>query len=179
MRDDSTRWQASLPARLAAAPLWDFALALYGSSGVEAACLHLQDDAGVDVCELLWCCWLFQHGAMPVAYCTELEEIRHWQREVTLPLRRLRRRLKASSQGDAGIAELRRTLQRAELQAERESLTRLEALALSSPSRIAPLPLPLPRLEPHLAAIMQLEKKSHLSALQALEGHLDPLSAPV
>lgn len=177
MRDDSIQLEASLRARLSAAPLWDFALGLYGRPGVESACLHLQDDAGIDVCELLWCCWLFWHGAIPIAECPELWEVRRWQQEVTLPLRCLRRRLKAEANSDPGIAELRRTLQRAELQAERANLSRLEALTLSSPPRLAPLPLP--RLEHYLAAILQLEKKSHLSALRALERQLDPSPVPV
>jgi uncharacterized protein (TIGR02444 family) len=186
MRDDSTQLEASLRARLAAAPLWEFALAFYERTGVEAACLHLQDDAGVDVCELLWCCWLFRHGAMPIAECPELMKVRRWQQEVTLPLRRLRRQLKAESHSDPGIAELRRTLQRAELQAERESLNRLEAVTLSSllPSTSSPWLVPLPplthpSLENQLATTLQLEKKSHLGALRALESQLDPSSAPV
>src|SRR5690606_26452407 len=95
MNDDSTEMTAILRRRLSEQPLWAFALALYACPGVEAACLALQDEAGVDVCELLWRCWLLHHGARPgPAAEAGLREVRRWQAEVTAPLRTLRRRLK-------------------------------------------------------------------------------------
>jgi len=39
-------------------PFWDFSLAVYRRPGVAAACLRLQDEAGVDVNLLLYFCWL-------------------------------------------------------------------------------------------------------------------------
>ncbi|MCH4564646.1 TIGR02444 family protein [Halomonas sp. EGI 63088] len=176
MTPDSTELPPALRARLTARPLWDFALALYAREGVEAACLHLQDDAGLDVCELLWRCWLFHHGLQPADEPAGLDEIRRWQQEVTTPLRRLRRTLKAEAATRPAVAALRRTLQRAELAAERETLTRLEAL--TADCRPISLPSADPGLKEHLADYLQLQKKSHLSALQRLEGSLDPSRGP-
>ena len=57
--------------------LWDYALSLYdqsidvamhdGSLGLKdvmSACLSLQEEAGYDVCELLWIHWLAANGVM-------------------------------------------------------------------------------------------------------------------
>ncbi|MDZ7853820.1 MAG: TIGR02444 family protein [Halomonas sp.] len=170
MTHDSTQLTSALRARLLDTPLWEFALALYARRGVEAACLVLQDEAGVDVCELLWHCWLYHHGLA----CEECpDHVRRWQQQVTAPLRRLRRDLKPEARLHEPVAALRRTLQQAELQAERETLSRLERLALES-DRLWALPSPSPRLEDHLSRQLQVQKKPHLSALQGLESQLDP-----
>ncbi|SEL62889.1 TIGR02444 family protein [Halomonas daqiaonensis] len=170
MTHDSTQLPSALRARLLDVPLWEFALALYGRDGVEAACLMLQDEAGVDVCELLWHCWLHHHGLA----CDEFPDpVRRWQQQVTAPLRRLRRDLKPEARQREPVAALRRTLQQAELQAEREALSRLEQLALESDQLVA-LSSPFPRLEDHLSRQLQVQKKPHLSALRTLESQLDP-----
>ncbi|TDV96559.1 uncharacterized protein (TIGR02444 family) [Halomonas alkaliantarctica] len=128
MRDsitlDSTRLQ-----RLQQTPLWDFALALYAEPGVEAACLTLQEKAGLDVCEVLFHCWLYSCGleAMPKAVARQREQRRLWQCHVTEILRGLRRDLKASAAESESIAALRETIKRAELMAERENLQRWQA----------------------------------------------------
>ncbi|KFC50074.1 hypothetical protein DK37_21675, partial [Halomonas sp. SUBG004] len=72
--------------RLQQRPLWDFALALYARPGVEQACLTLQDEAGVDVCELLFHCWLYQQGlaASPGPLATIRAERMAWQQQVTV-----------------------------------------------------------------------------------------------
>jgi len=175
MRDDSTSRDPLLRPRLAAAPLWDFALALYARDGVEAACLTLQDEADLDVCEVLWHAWLFHHGALLVGEPPALAAVRRWQRDVTVPLRTLRRRLKPAAQGAPGVADVRRALQRAELAAERETLHRLQHLAEHDTGRhLRSLPIPCPRLSETLAVRWQLQKKSQLRALQTLESQLDP-----
>jgi uncharacterized protein (TIGR02444 family) len=78
-------------------PFWDYSLKLYGSPGVEAACLDLQRRHGLDVNLVLWACWLASLGI-------ELDEatfergskaVSSWQAEVVRPLRALRRRLGA------------------------------------------------------------------------------------
>lgn len=177
MNDDSTEMTAVMRARLSRAPLWEFALALYGRPGVEAACLVLQDEAGVDVCELLWRCWLLQHGARPGARVEAgVAEVRRWQQEITVPLRRLRRRLKPEARVHSGVAELRKTLKRAELEAERETLGRLERLALEDAQGL--LPAFDISAEKALAGALQLQKKTHLSTLHALIDSLDPPPGP-
>lgn len=170
MTHDSTQLPDALRARLLSTPLWEFALALYGRDGIEAACLRLQDEAGVDVCELLWHCWLYRHG---LACELPPDAVRHWQRDVTAPLRRLRRALKAEARTDEGVAALRATLQQAELQAEREALSRLQRQALSG-AGIRPLPAPPPDPLELLAARFHLRETSHLIELKMLISQLDP-----
>lgn len=127
---DSTRLQ-----RLQQTPLWDFALALYAKPGVEGACLTLQEDAGLDVCELLLHCWLYACGleAVPAALARQREQRRRWQREVTAVLRGLRRNLKASAVASQSITALRETIKQAELMAERENLQRWQAWVIAAP----------------------------------------------
>lgn len=170
MTHDSTQLPAALRARLHRAPLWEFALDRYGRDGVEAACLLLQDEAGVDVCELLWHCWLYHHGLRCDA---GLDDVRRWQREVTAPLRRLRRALKAEARHDDGVAELRRTLQRAELQAEREALSRLQNLALNG-TDIHPIKASSPDIFGLLSDRLTLHHSRHLTELKLLISRLDP-----
>ncbi|RUR30447.1 TIGR02444 family protein [Vreelandella andesensis] len=126
---DSNRFQ-----RLQQAPLWDFALTFYAQPGVEQACLVLQDSAGVDVCELLMHSWLYQYGlqATPSALTVERKAREHWQLSVTAVLRQLRRDLKPQAAESEGIAQLRKTLQQAELQAERENLQRWQQWILQA-----------------------------------------------
>ena len=41
---------------------WDFSLEVYAKEGVADACLRLQDDLGIDVNMLLFCCWAGHSG---------------------------------------------------------------------------------------------------------------------
>ncbi|RKR07430.1 uncharacterized protein (TIGR02444 family) [Kushneria sinocarnis] len=118
--------------------LRSFALTLYDRPGVEAACLTLQDEGGLDVCELLWRCWLAHHGLAPgPAADPGLAEIRRWQGEMTVPLRERRRRLKPLTLEQPQLETLRTHLKRAELASELEALARLQALAESEDSVMA------------------------------------------
>ncbi|MCK2185655.1 TIGR02444 family protein [Halomonas getboli] len=170
MTPDSTELPAALRARLAADPLWDFALALYARPGAEAACLHLQDDAGVEVIELLWRLWLFRHG---LAAGPMPDAVARWQAEVTAPLRRLRRSLKAEAAEREGVAALRQRLKAAELDAEREALVRLETHSLDDSAGHRSLATG-DDLQDALPFHSRLTKASHLSALGRLNGQLDP-----
>ncbi|MDR5899287.1 TIGR02444 family protein [Halomonas vilamensis] len=123
-------------------PLWDFALDFYTRPEVEAACLCLQEQAQVDVCELLFHAWLYRHGleAKPDALANERQARLRWQQEVTGVLRELRGALKGQAQTNNGVAQLRATIKEAELLAERENLQRWQQWALlpeiSSPERL-------------------------------------------
>jgi uncharacterized protein (TIGR02444 family) len=175
MSDDSTELAASLRSRLAEFPLRDFAFQFYARPGVEPICLKLQDEGGVDVCELLWRCWLFHHGLCLPDAPKGLDGIRRWQLEITAPLRRLRRELKVEARHGTGVAALRQTLKEAELQAEEESLRRLQSLTLRA--RPEALPSPRPRLTDYLAEALQLHETTHLSDLDSLRVSLDPSSS--
>lgn len=133
MRDsialDSTRLQ-----RLQQISLWDFALSLYAMPGVEAACLTLQDENDVDVCELLFHCWLYSCGleVIPAKVMTIRRERCQWQQHVTEVLRGLRRDLKVLAAASDSVATLRQTIKQAELMAERENLQRWQEWILGS-----------------------------------------------
>ena len=126
---DSNRFEA-----LRQAPLWDFALASYQTPGCEAACLTLQDDASVDVCELLFHAWLWQHGlaASSEPLALERDARTRWQENVTVRLRTLRRELKPLAAQRDSVATLRGLIAQAELHAERENLQRWEEWARHS-----------------------------------------------
>ncbi|TBU82984.1 TIGR02444 family protein [Pseudomonas daroniae] len=118
------------------ADLWDFATTLYARPGVEAACLT-QQDAGTDVCLLLCGLWLDRLGTPHNGeFEAQLRQIAaHWQRDVVKPLRALRQAWRTSAQQDPALADLRQRVKQLELDAEREQLLRLEALAQSWPQQ--------------------------------------------
>lgn len=130
MSTDSTELTPQMRRELDNHSLWDFALTLYARPGVEAACLRLQDNAGLDVCELLWLCWLSYHGLTLTEHADSLlEPIRAWQRAMTYPLRHQRRSLKTLCDATPSLGKLRQTIKQAELLAEQEALRQLQALA--------------------------------------------------
>ena len=112
------------------ADLWSFALSTYARPGVEAACLRLQEQ-GADVCLLLCGAWLEQRGvALTPERLQALEQIaRPWQSQVVAPLRQVRMQWRAMAQRDEQLAALRERVKTLEIDAERQLLTRLEALA--------------------------------------------------
>ncbi|UCR82027.1 TIGR02444 family protein [Pseudomonas chlororaphis] len=110
--------------------LWSFTLKTYARPGVEEACLNLQA-AGANVCLLLCAAWL---GARGVA-CTaqRLQQLQTlgqpWHDEVVRPLRQLRTQWRPTANADPELAVLREQVKALELEAERQLLLRLEALA--------------------------------------------------
>ena len=48
--------------RRAPHPFWRYSLGFYRRSGVEQACLGLQNTCGADVNLLLFCCWMGAQG---------------------------------------------------------------------------------------------------------------------
>jgi uncharacterized protein (TIGR02444 family) len=117
--------------------LWEFALALYSSPGVEETVLSLQDEAGVNVNILLWSCWLESRGIRmnPATLAQAQAVISDWEAQVVSPLRRLRRKLKPLAAEDDLGGELRNHIKDAELLAERRCLELLNAVDLSGASR--------------------------------------------
>lgn len=117
------------------ANLWDFAVRLYGMPGVADACLSLQGECGVDVPVLLFAAWLADRS-IPLS-APEMQRIAavvaDWHREVVVPLRTVRRRLKSGPRPapDQKTENLRNTIKGAELSAERIELAVLEAEGLS------------------------------------------------
>ncbi|MGE0716193.1 MAG: TIGR02444 family protein [Alphaproteobacteria bacterium] len=113
--------------------LWDFACRVYGAPGVAAACLVLQDEAGVDVPLLLWCAWAAARGAAPdrAAITAAAAAVAPWRDATVRPLRMIRRAMKADLGADhAAAAALRERVKASELEAERLQLLMLEARPL-------------------------------------------------
>jgi uncharacterized protein (TIGR02444 family) len=123
---------------------WDFILRLYGSEGVEPACLALQDEHDQCVPLLLWRAWTLAEGRRVDAGLLEsaVAVARTWHAEVIAPIRAVRRRLKAPfpSVDDAARLALRQEIATREMSAERLLIETLEALA-GPPGHGAPSPL--------------------------------------
>ena len=79
-------------------PFWDFSLRVYGSNGVSAACIALQERHGIDVNLLLFSAWIGESGRGVLAQ-SELERAlaatAAWNRDIVCALRVVRNRLKA------------------------------------------------------------------------------------
>ncbi|WP_395610031.1 TIGR02444 family protein [Pseudomonas sp. B22129] len=118
------------------ADLWSFALSTYARPGVEAACLHLQEQ-GADVCLLLCGAWLEQRGvALTDERVQALKQIAEpWQAQVIEPLRQVRVQWRGMAKQDEQLAGLRERVKALELEAERALLKRLETLAQAWPTQ--------------------------------------------
>lgn len=122
--------EKQLSLKAAQESLWQFALALYRSEGVEETLIELQDGPGANVNIILWTCWLEQRGlALNATRLDEAEQaIASWDQSLVQPLRHLRRHSRSLDLRDPEFARLRKLLQEAELLAERQVLRRLAGL---------------------------------------------------
>jgi uncharacterized protein (TIGR02444 family) len=126
--------------------LWDFSLSHYARPGVAEACLQLQDGHGANVNLLLWCVWLERRGLMlnEVRLRNAQQRIHSWDEHYVIPLRHLRRRMKAEfGVVDAGIEQLRAQIKQAELLAEKQLQLLLEAEVQTWSSEVAARAVPL------------------------------------
>lgn len=131
--------------RPAADSFWRFSLRTYRASGVQEACLALQDGCGVDVNLLLFCAWtgLGGHALDDASLRSAVGRVGQWQAEVIAPLRLARRGLKRQMADGAvaGIAApLRKRVLALELELERVEQALLAELA----AQWAPPPQRLP-----------------------------------
>ena len=116
-------------------PFWDFSLAVYGTEGVPAACLGLQERYRIDVNLLLWCLWCGEAGypaLTPEALAETESGIGDWHQNVVRHMRWLRQHLKTPYDlvDDDLQQSLRARLQKIEIDAEH-----LEQLALAGIAR--------------------------------------------
>ncbi|WP_404367574.1 TIGR02444 family protein [Marinobacter sp.] len=107
-------------------PLWRFAIRLWQHGEISELCLRLQD-RGWRVTAVLCASWLASRGQ---AFDEEPSEVPEWRRQITSPLRAMRKALPKDS--GAG-AELRASLAQAELEAEKLELA-LAFAALTHPA---------------------------------------------
>jgi len=134
---------------------WRFSIATYRATGVEPACLALQDRWAADTNLLLYCCWVGQSGRAldKRALRRAMRSVARWQAEVIQPLRRARRALKQTPQGPAvaWAGALRKRVGALELECEY-----LEQRMLSDAA--ADLPSPKRAQRPQAAAAASLER---------------------
>ena len=121
---------------------WTFSVRVYADVAVPPACLTLQNDHGLDVNMLLYCCWLGAHGARLDTDLLEraLTFAGPWSAQVVKPLRRARTWMKHDSNARAQLpadvyTDLRESLKTIELEAERLQQLAIEARAPPSPPR--------------------------------------------
>ncbi len=103
---------------------WEFSIRVYGTPDVEPACLNLQDEFGLNVNLILYCCWA---GSLGVRLERDqldgvIAAVAEWQRAVVLPLRGVRRQLKETA--FEGVSEsdresVRNMVKAAELRSEK------------------------------------------------------------
>jgi uncharacterized protein (TIGR02444 family) len=169
---------------------WTFSLDLYSQPEVEAACLTLQDDHGLDVNLVLLAAWLARtarHVAPGVAkrLRTLADE---YQAEVMQPVRQARRALKRQMTRlplAPLLAQRRSDLMAVELDLERVEQLMLEALAAVLPSdasrpatlfarNLASLypdrPVPTELLAPLVDRLSRLDASTNKTAEQAVKG---------
>lgn len=120
---------------------WPFSLETYRRDGVESACLALQDDYGLDVNCLLFCCWAAACGRGVLSgdeRAAMVEVSRSWNVDVVQPLRRVRRALKEKlGARDGPEAALRQSVKDLELEAEWHEQRLLSALLSRPPDEPA------------------------------------------
>jgi uncharacterized protein (TIGR02444 family) len=109
---------------------WEWSGAAYARAGSAEALLKLQDEFGLDVNILLWCCWCAQtkRPVSDLALREAIQATAEWSRDVTSVLRKARRALKTPPLAiNAGA--LCNAVKDAELEAERLEQALLENLA--------------------------------------------------
>src|SRR5689334_5311273 len=156
-------------------PFWRFSIGFYRNPDVAAACIALQDEAGVDVNVLMFLLWNATLGRTLEREAVEDldRRIGAWRNAAVIPLRDIRRALKMAPPAvDAGAAEAFRTRVKAvELEAERLQQQTMYELAPALPyepaasvpaaarasiaayAAISPRPFPPAAVETILAAI--------------------------
>jgi uncharacterized protein (TIGR02444 family) len=116
-------------------PFWRFSVKFYAEPGVAQACIDLQDQAGVDVNILFFLLWnAMQDRALGDAEVAELErEIGAWRDMAVVPLRNVRRALKAPPpvMAPQEAEDFRTRIKAVELEAERLQQETMYRLAQS------------------------------------------------
>ncbi|WP_421933195.1 TIGR02444 family protein [Phenylobacterium sp.] len=112
--------------------IWEWALEAYRLEGVPEACLTLQDSYGQNTSLLLWAVWA--EGPDAEALAKGVAAAKAWDATVLLPIRDVRRALKAPQPPvDDGAREaLREDVKACELRAERVLMETLGELAGAS-----------------------------------------------
>jgi len=111
---------------------WKWMLSVYPRPGVSPALIALQDEAGLNVNVLLFCCWLACRSQRLTAEgAHEIERLNaEWANAIVAPLRAVRRLLKTSPLiAENARADVRKRLQAIELELEERHGALLEERA--------------------------------------------------
>ena len=109
-------------------PLWKFALDFYAKPGVAMALLTLQDEADVDVIQVLLTTYTYKtrgHALSADDLADAASEMDEWREVVVLPLRRVRKSLR-SAESRPDKEKLRQDVKKAELLAEQIQIAMAE-----------------------------------------------------
>ena len=106
-------------------PLWDWVLEAYTRPNVPETCLRLQDEFGLNTSFLLWAWWA---KPAPHQLVQAVEVTKSWDSMALMPLRAVRRALKAPHPpvADSAREALREEVKAGELHAERVLVETLE-----------------------------------------------------
>ena len=123
---------------------WDFSIRTYRSDGVPEACLHLQDERGVDVNMLLFCCWfgLTRGQQQAESFQQVLGFSDNWAQQVVRPLRKVRTWMKLDGchhprMDTESCMDFREKVKGIELSAEKMQQHVLESIIASIPARVS------------------------------------------
>jgi uncharacterized protein (TIGR02444 family) len=166
-------------------PFWRFSLRFYARSKVSAACLALQDEAGVDVNLLLFLLFLAEHQqGVQAGDIARLDAgVSAWREEVVKRLRDLRRALKPGIADIPGTVSetFRGQIKRLELESERIEQAALErfkaeTIGSSAPSRLAAAEVNFAAYEAQLGRAFPPEARATLLAAFAEFGSHHPIA---
>jgi uncharacterized protein (TIGR02444 family) len=117
-----------MPKILPSHPFWIFSTKIYRHSTVEKNLIELQNERGLNVNVLLYCCWhsLTDQGVISRSDLRQiLINIQPWHERIVLPLRRMRQKLKSAQK--KSLLDIRQDVLKHELAAEQiEQLIMLE-----------------------------------------------------
>lgn len=113
---------------------WAFSLRFYDDAPTQAACLALQDQSGADVNVALYLLFRAASGDCldSDAVAAVDQAVVLWRSDIVQPLRALRRQLKQHTYAvdQAGQAQLRNIIKKAELESEKLEQFHLESLSI-------------------------------------------------
>jgi len=114
--------------------LWAFACERYSDKRSQACLLEAQNTYQVSICAVLWCYWLdtYKKPLSLAEFESGLALCRSVDQSVLAPLRALRQQPVMASTQHYSFSHTKKTLLHAELQIEKELLSSLEVLTLSS-----------------------------------------------